>query len=340
MACIVIVIAGLKAASAILLPALVAVFLAVVSYPPIAWLQSRGLPDWAAVLIVFVVVVAVFGGISVVVGHSIQDFTAKLDDYEQKLSGLTTSSLERLSSFGINISAKKIQRQLDPARLVGPFSAALKALGSMLSDALFVLLTVVFLLGEAAGLRHKLDAATGGSDAEIERWRGVLDDMHGYLKVKTGLSLLTGVAVGISVAVVGVDYPLLWGLLAFLLNYIPTLGSVIAAIPAVLLALLQLGWQQSLVLMIAFGLINLVVGNVMEPRMMGRRVGLSALVVFLSLVFWGWVWGPVGMVLSVPLTMLVKILLEGSEDLRWIAVLLGTGTAAHLDAPADPAPAS
>ncbi len=141
--------------------------------------------------------------------------------------------------------------------------------------------------------------------------------------IKTLVSLATGIAIAIWLGVLGVDYAMLWGLLAFLLNYVPNIGSIIAAIPAVLLALVQLGVGSALLAALGFLVVNAAIGNVIEPRFMGRGLGLSTLVVFLSLVFWGWVLGPVGMLLSVPLTMTVKIALESNEDTRWIAILLG-----------------
>jgi predicted PurR-regulated permease PerM len=115
----------------------------------------------------------------------------------------------------------------------------------------------------------------------------------------------------------------LWGLVAFLFNFVPNIGSIIAAVPALLLALVQLGPGPALAAGAGYLVVNIVMGNVVEPRFMGRGVGLSTLVVFLSLVFWGWVLGPVGMLLSVPLTMVVKLALEANPETRWIAVLIG-----------------
>ena len=134
-----------------------------------------------------------------------------------------------------------------------------------------------------------------------------------------------GVAVWLWLWLLGVDYPILWSLLAFLLNYVPNIGSIIAAVPAVLLALVQLGPGSALWAAAGYLATNVVFGNILEPRFMGRGVGLSPLVVFLSLIFWGWVLGPVGMFLSVPLTITAKIALAASDDTRWAAVLLGTG---------------
>ena len=150
------------------------------------------------------------------------------------------------------------------------------------------------------------------------------DNVRRYLALKTLISLTTGVLVALWLRIIGVDYALLWGLLAFLLNYIPSIGSFIAAIPAVMLAFLQLGPGDGTLTLIGYLVINTAIGNFIEPRVMGEGMGLSTLVVFLSLIFWGWVLGPVGMLLSVPLTMILKIVLEANDDTRWMAVLLGS----------------
>ncbi|RMG41331.1 MAG: AI-2E family transporter [Candidatus Dadabacteria bacterium] len=142
------------------------------------------------------------------------------------------------------------------------------------------------------------------------------------MAIKTVTCMITGILVGLWIWVMGMEFAVLWGFIAFLLNYIPFVGSIIAAIPAIILALAQQGFGVGLTLAIGYIVINIGVSNFLEPVLMGRRLGLSPLVVFLSLVFWGFVWGPAGMLLSVPLTMIIKILLEHSHDFRWIAVLM------------------
>jgi len=201
-------------------------------------------------------------------------------------------------------------------------TGTLRGVAGVLSNLLLVFFTIVFILAEAAGLPAKMKAAFGWGEGP-ERLNKILQEVQRFLAIKSVVSLVTGILVGVSLWLVGVDFPMLWGGLAFLLNYIPTLGSVLAAIPPVLLAMLQLGPGYALVVTLIFLVINVPMGNLVEPYFMGRRLGISTLVVFLSLVFWGWVWGPVGMLLSVPLTMILKILLENTEDLRWIAVFLG-----------------
>mgnify|MGYP005989045895 FL=1 len=151
----------------------------------------------------------------------------------------------------------------------------------------------------------------------------VLSKIRHYLAIKAATSLLTGILASLALVLIGVDYPFLWGMLAFLLNFIPNLGSLLAAIPPVILALIQLGPIGVMWTGISFFAINNVVGNYLEPKLMGKMLGLSAFVVFLSLILWGYIFGAVGMFLSVPLTMMIKIALDTNEKTRWLGILLG-----------------
>ncbi len=329
-AAFVIVVAGLKAASSVLVPVLAAALVAVLFIPPMNWLQRRRVPDWAAVLLVFIAVLALFAGFSIGVGHSLADFKANLDIYERGLEAQFGESLQAarawlLANAGVSLDTQSLLRGFDAGTALQTFGNAASALADLLSNALFVLLTVAFILAEAAGFPRKLEEAFGGGAALAGRSRDAVASVRSYVRIKLVVSVATGIAAMLLLALCDVDYVLLWGALAFVLNFIPTVGSLVAAVPPVLLALVQHGWERMLVVLIGYAAINMVLGNVIEPRMMGRRLGLSSLVVWLSLVFWGYVLGPIGMLLSVPLTMIVKILLERSDDLRWVAVLLGPG---------------
>lgn len=213
---------------------------------------------------------------------------------------------------------------LDPGVVFVFLRRLLAALGGMLGNGLVILLMIAFLLAEGSTFPRKLRLISRDPDRATRRWHAIGDDINRYMAIKTGTSLVTGIVVALWLMILGVDFPLLWGTLAFLLNYVPNLGSVLAALPAVLLALVQLGPGTAGLVVIGYGVVNFVVGSVLEPRSMGRGLGLSTLVVFLSLVFWGWVLGPIGMLLSVPLTMAVKIALEAADDTRWIGVVLGS----------------
>jgi predicted PurR-regulated permease PerM len=197
-------------------------------------------------------------------------------------------------------------------------------LSDLIGNSFLIVLTVVFILFEASVFPAKL-AAIARSDDEVspEESSRIIDSVRHYVAIKTMVSALTGVLITIALLILGVNYAVLWGILAFLLNYVPNIGSIIAAVPAVVLALVDQGLGTALWTAAVFLVVNTVVGNVIEPKVMGRGLGLSTLVVVLSLVFWGWVLGPVGMILSVPLTMTAKIVMESRTDTRWLAVLLG-----------------
>lgn len=321
-ASVVIVIAGIQGARGLLLPFLVSGFLALVTLPLLNWLQKKKLPMAVAVAVTILVAVSVLVGVAVLVGGSIKGFTRQAPLYRERLQTMSADVLTWFQERGINLSEQITTDLIDPAAAVDVVSGTLLGVAAVLSNLLLVFLTIVFILFEAAGFPAKLRVAFG-ERAGSERYEKIKLEVQRYLQTKTWISLLTGLLVGIAMWIIGVDFALLWATLAFLLNYIPNLGSILAAAPPVMLALLQLGPGHALAVAIVFVTVNMVFGNLVEPYFMGRRLGLSTLVVFISLVFWGWVWGPVGMLLSVPLTMIVKIMLENTEDLKWVAVLLG-----------------
>ena len=198
----------------------------------------------------------------------------------------------------------------------------LSGLGGVLTNSFLILLTVIFILLEASSFPRKVRAAFGDPKNSLSQFSKITEAVNNYLAIKTLVSLGTGVVVTIWVGLLGIDFPVVWGLLAFLLNFIPNLGSIISAVPPVLLGYIQFGIGRALIVAAGYAVVNVVFGNWVEPKLMGRKLGLSTLVVFLSLVFWGWVWGPAGMLLSVPMTMVVKIALESHPSTKWISILL------------------
>ena len=321
LAAFVIVAGGMKMAASIVVPILAAIFIAVISVPPTAALVRLGIRRWLAAMIVFLVVMLVGLAAAAIVASTATSFAQELPTYEKLLQ-----------EKGADITLDQVDDILDPARLFPYIQQTLAALVGLLQSTVFVLLTVIFILMEATVVPDKIRSindAFGGKigegDEAVVRWRRVLGDLQGYLVVKTYTSAVTGLLAGLGCWFFGVPYPMVLGLIAFVLNYVPSLGSIIASVPAVLLALVLEGVGPAIGVAMVYLVINISIGSITEPRIMGRRMGLSPLVVFLSLVFWGFILGPVGMFLSVPLTMIVKILLEGTEDLHWIAVILGSG---------------
>ena len=194
------------------------------------------------------------------------------------------------------------------------------------SKSFFVLIVMIFVLAESHRYAQKVRAVLRVRGPDLSRFQSTSMDIQKYLAIKTAVSFATGILAMISCVIFKVDFPLLWGLVAFLFNYVPAIGSIVAAIPPVLLALILHGFWPAMGVLGCYLLINIVIGNFLEPTLLGGRFGLSTVVVILSVLFWGYVWGPVGMLLAVPLTMVVKVMLDNSSDLRWISAIMGKGT--------------
>lgn len=329
-AAFIIVVAGMKAATVLVVPFLLAAFLAIICAPPLFWLQKRGVPSILGILIILLGVIAVQMALVTLVSSSISDFSQNIPFYQERLKGLTIESLQILSRYGIELETDKLAELLNPSRILKLVANTLNGLGGMLTNTFFVFLTFIFILSEASGFPNKLRVILDDHTSNLEKYSQITSGVNRYLGIKTLTSLGTGTVITIWLAVQGVDYPVMWGVFAFLLNYIPNIGSIIAAVPAVLLALIQLGPVASGIAALGFLIVNTLVGSVIEPKVMGQGTGLSALVVFLSLAFWGWVLGPVGMLLSVPLTMAVKIALSGRSSTKWLSILLGSNKDASL----------
>ncbi len=322
-AAVVVVVAGMSASKVILVPFLLSAFIAIISAPTLFWMQEKGLPKGLALLIVILGVVMIGLIVVSLVGSSIKDFSSNLPTYEAKLKQQTTSIAGWLEKLGVDTSGMELTQILNPGAVMKLTGTLLNALGNAIKNGFLIIMIVIFILLEASSFPGKLRLILGGSESSLGRFNDFIANVKQYMAIKTLISLGTGVLVVILLSVIGVDYPILWGLLAFALNYVPNIGSIIAAVPVVLLAIIQIDLMSAVLVAAGYLIINLLMGSVVEPRFMGRGLGLSTLVVFLSLLFWGWVLGPVGMLLSVPLTITVKIALESSDDTRWMAILLG-----------------
>lgn len=330
-AAFVVVVAGMRAATEIIVPVLVAAFLAALCLPAFNWLIERRVPAAASLGVVILTVVIIGTLVVAIIGNSVNNFVQDRAEYEARIYELQDDAYEWLTAkgafvwlkkHGVDVEEIKRRKAFDTGKLFATFSSMLGSLTTLMSNAFVIFLLFVFILLEAAVFHEKLSAI--GSGTSGERVQKIQHDIRRYLGIKTMVSLMTAASATVLLLLLGVDYAFLWGLLAFLFNFVPNIGSIIAAFPPVMLALIQpgLGLASACYAAIGYAVINIVIGNVIEPRVTGKSLGLSTLVVFLSLIFWGWALGPVGMVLSVPLTMIVKIVLENTSDLRWVAILL------------------
>jgi AI-2 transport protein TqsA len=322
-AAFVIVVAGMREAQSVLVPFLLSGFIAIIAAPALLFLRAYKVPSIIAIILVILAIASTGLLLGVLVGNAVDDFSTQLPTYQEKLKALTNDGLTWLSGMGVPVPQEILSKLLDPAKAMSMAAQGLSSLGGLLTNTFLILLTVVFILLEASSFPAKLHRILDNPEQSFVHFDQFIENIKRYMAIKTGTSLLTGIIIYVWLLVVGVDYPVLWGVIAFFLNYVPNIGSIIAAIPALLLALIQLGPAGTAWAGLGYILANNLVGNVIEPRFMGKGLGLSSLVVFLSLVFWGWVLGSVGMFLSVPLTMTIKIALDSNDDTRWLAILLG-----------------
>lgn len=328
LACAVIVIAGLQAARDILVPIVMASFLAVVSYPITQLLKTKcRFPHWLAVT---VTVIADFGfltGIVFLLNYLASSVTTVfLGKYNIMFQQKYGDLLAFLKKNGWDGEAQRImeglQELLSGQRIMAMTTSLMGQAASMVTVTTIILILMTFFMGEAPLFRRNLSKLAAAGDTGIGKFTNAIIGIQKYLIIKTFISLITGLFAWILCVMVGVDLPVFWAILAFILNFIPTFGSIIAALPPMLLALLMQGTSEMVVVGIGYLAMNIALGNFIEPMMLGRQFGIATCVVLLSVIFWGWIWGPIGMLLAVPISMLVKLALESSKDLRWLALLI------------------
>jgi len=323
LAAVVIIVAGMKAASVIVVPFLMALFITIILAPFFFWLQGRGIPGGLALALIFVILLglAFLGG--GLVNQSIRKLNSKMPEYQTKMTYYVNTFDDWMQSMGIDTPDNRIDQVLNSRALFQYTGRLLGAISAVLGQTFVIILIAAFMLFEAAILPNKIRSLPSVTEETYARLSESILDVRRYLAIKTIMSLATGILVTLLLLALGVDFPILLGVTAFLLNFVPNVGSIIAAVPGVALALFDHGFTIGILCVVGYTAINIMIANLIEPRYMGRGLGLSTLIVILSLIFWGWVLGPIGMLLSIPLTMALKIMLESSEDTRWIGILMG-----------------
>lgn len=324
LAAIVIVLGGVMYASDIVTQFLMAVFVAIIASKPVRFLQRKGVPGGVSVTIVLIFIILLTSFLGGVIGSSVAKFTTNQDLYSEKVSHATHGLFDFLESRGINTSKERIIKTVDPGMIMNFTAKILNGLGSLMGNMAMILLIVAFMLAEQSSYGVKIRAIMNKPESSMSNITVAMDQINQYLGIKTITSLSTGVIIGLLLWAIGVDFPFMWGLIAFLMNYIPNIGSIIAAIPAMFMAFISLGASGMVWTIVIFLAVNIIIGSIIEPRIMGKGLGISTLVVLLSLIFWGWVLGTTGMFLSIPLTLAAKIAFESQESTKWMAVLLGT----------------
>ncbi len=319
-ASLMVVIAGMKEAAGMITPFLLSLFVTAIFYGPFKWLQDKGLHTAFALTIVILgiafLTVTIFG----LIGASVVSFTEKIPFYEERFTLYWVELNKFLKEGGWLELDLDFSEYLNPGVIMKLVGNIFASFGNIMSNFFILLLIVIFMLLEISIFERKIQLINKNSLGRVNK---IVQSLNAYFGTKALTSLVTGTLVSISLAIIGIDFPLLWGFLAFLLNFIPNIGSIIAAIPAILLALVQLGFPSAIAVTIVFLIVNVLIGNVIEPRLMGKNLGLSPLIVFISLIFWGYVLGTIGMLLATPLTMTIKIVFDNMEETKHLGLMMG-----------------
>lgn len=301
----------------VLLPFVIAVLISIIFDPLVAYLKSKKVPIFFCLLIVFFICTIVIFLIGLIVYSSALNVSDALPLYEPKFNSLILkieSIAESIStSFGVNFKELKFTDLISFSKVSEYAGTIANSFINIISNTVMVLLFMMFILAGSGDLEAKI--RNGFTESESERIVSVVHNIskrvRQYLITKTLISLITGICYGLILWLFGVEFPVFWGFLAFILNFIPNIGSLIATVFPVLLALLQFdSLVTTIILLIVLVIIQNIFGNVLEPKMMSESLNLSALLILISLIFWGWLWGIPGMILSVPLTATVKIIFE------------------------------
>lgn len=339
LAAVVILVSGLKAAQGFFLPLLLAFFVATVSFPITNALRNRRVPRSIAVLLTVLIDFAFIIGLILLGISLVGDLQRKWDvKYAEQFSEQLRQGSEtlaiKLEDMGVEDARDKIRlavenniANLQDIRFERVWDLSTGLLGQVVGffgTAFVVLVLTIFMLSEARMFGRRLEAISLARGPDLARMVAATRDIQRFLAIKTAVSLVTGVLAGFLCWAAGLDFYLLWGILAFALNYIPVIGSLIAGVPPIILALLTAGIPNAVLVAGGYLLINNFLGGFIEPMLVGRRFGISTLVVVLSVLFWGWVWGPLGMLLGVPLTMVLKVILDSSDEFRWIGVAISS----------------
>ena len=317
------VVTVLESAASILAPILLAVFIAIVVTPMLHWMHGRGVPKWVALIVIAFILLDVGSLFALMATGAVEGFRDSLPTYQERFMAFSHQFGGWLEGVGASGSREAIPELLDLNKVAYGVRLLLSNASGLLAMGFLVLLATIFILLEAPTIPAKLRAAFHLTEEGEARLKRLLDTVNRYMQIKTLTSLGTAVCAWLLLWFFGVDFAILWVVLTFFFNFIPVVGNILMMIPPVLLALIQIDLGTALLVAIGYLVINTVIGNVLEPRIMGKGLGVSTLAIFISLLFWGWLFGTVGMFLAVPLTAAVVIALDANPHTRPLAILLG-----------------
>ena len=321
-----------RSIASVLAPVLLASFIAIVATPPLRWMRDKGMPKYLAVPAILFAIFEIGSLVALTTTSALEGMREGLPRYQERLALLSEELGRWLEAMGIDNSRAALRDLISPAAASRLIYAALTNATGTVANGLLVLLIVAFLLMEASSLPTKLNAAFPLKRTYEAQLQQLFSAVNRYMLIKCATSLATGICIWIWLRALGIDYAAALAVTAVLLNFIPILGNIFMTVPAVLMALVQADVSTALLVVIGYVVVNVLIGNVVEPRLMGRELGISSVVVLLSLLFWGWVLGPTGLFLAVPLTMALLVALNASPQTRPIVIMLGSA----VTQPAEP----
>jgi len=301
-------------------PILFAIVFALLFAPVYGWLQRR-LPTGVALLLSFGALLIIIGGLFVLLSASISKFTGRLSFYTQQLDAQLSDLQELLDRLGL--SGVDLSEVVNSSALVGAIGAVLSGIGGFLSSLFLILMIMLFLLGESSAMMERLRTSVAQDNPQVARLTVIGQSVALSFGLRAIVNLVTAAGITLVLWLLGVDFPLLWGVLVFFLSFIPYIGLVLAVAPAVVLALAEFGLGRAIIVIVAVVVINVLAENVLSPVLMGRGLELSPTIVFLSFIFWAWLLGGPGAFLALPLTLFVAIMLGSFPETRWLASLMG-----------------
>jgi AI-2 transport protein TqsA len=335
LAATVVVLVGIRLGAPILNPIFFAVVLSLLFSPVYSWLKRRGLPAPLALLIMLVLLTVLFVGLIFILGVSISRFSERVGFYTTQLNGQLTDLDALIERLGLsNVDLRDVVK---PSALAGALGVVLSGIAAFLSDLFLILMIMLFLLGEGPAMMNRLRASVGEGHPQVARLTTVGQSVVRQFGLRAIVNLVTGAGVTVLLFVLGVDFPLLWGILTFFLSFVPYIGLVLAVAPAVVLALAEFGVTRAVLVIAGVVVINILAENVLSPMMMGRGLNISPTVVFLSFIIWAWLLGGPGAFLALPITLFVAVMFDTFPETRWLASIIGVSSPDN-DAPGGAAP--
>jgi len=321
-ASLVLILAGIKAAAEIVIILFLAIFIASIISTFIIFLEQKHIPK----LIAYLFVIGGFVLLTILLGYvlniSLKDFISNLPQYEKQLQALVVKGIAFAENYGYEIDKNTILDALSLNSFFGITTNLIGSIGTFLSKFLLIIIGIAFILAEAKSFEKKLKVIYDKDRKKLEHFKLFSSNIQKYFSVKTATSFFTGFLVTVVLMYFDIEYPILWGVIAMLFNFVPVVGSIIAAIPAILLSLVGGDLNTTLILIVLYVCINVGISNIIEPKFMGKELGLSPMVIFFSLILWGWVLGLVGMFLAVPITMTLKIAFDSDKSTKWLSLLM------------------